>query len=191
MTQLQDQQAVTFDEVPVELLIQQLTTAHFGVECSPRRDGYELIISGVAAGKSCLSLNGRTQACWHYEPLTGLSTRSADLVEIITHLLGVSYNQASSDSAAYRAFPLKGQVGRMLENYGLTVTLRVVEDWESFEATTNIDVTNPARPWLGTVTMADNADLDWNLDWRAAFHGNPAALIDALAPILRSIRTQH
>jgi len=80
---------------------------------------------------------------------------------------------------------LKGQVGRTRPDQGLTVTLRVSEDLESFEATTDIDVTSPVRPWLGTVTLSDDAALDWRLDARAAFRGNPAVLIDVITPVLR------
>ena len=86
---------------------------------------------------------------------------------------------------AYRALPLKGQVGRTLQDQGLTVVLRVSEDWDSFEATTDIDITSPARPWLGTITLSDDAALDWHCDLQAAFHGNPAALIDTITPVLR------
>lgn len=178
-------------EIPAQLLVQQLNAAGLGAECSARCDGYELTISGVGAGKSCLSLTGERQACWHYEPLTGSSTPAAVLIAIIGNLLAVPHgSQATLDPDAYRAFPLKGQVGRVLQDQGLTVTLRVTHDWETFEATTDIDVTNPSRPWLGMVTMADNADLDWNLDWGAAFNGNSADLIAIIAPVLRSTHLQ-
>ena len=60
------------------------------------------------------------------------------------------------------------------------------EDLESFEATTDIEVTSPARPWLGTVQLADNGDLDWECDYRAAFHGDIAALADVIAAILHA-----
>ena len=75
--------------------------------------------------------------------------------------------------------------GRSPQDRVLTVTLWVCEDWESFEATTSIDITSPARPWLGTVRLSDDAGLDWCCDWRAAFHGSPAALIDVIIPVLR------
>ncbi len=91
---------------------------------------------------------------------------------------------------AYRAFPLKGAVGRSVHDRGLTVALRVSEDLESFEATSSIEVTSPAQPWLGAVRLADNGDLDWECDWRAAFHGDPAQLADVIAPILRAYPPQ-
>ncbi|HEX4254625.1 MAG TPA: hypothetical protein VH089_06030 [Streptosporangiaceae bacterium] len=45
------------------------------------------------------------------------------------------------------ALPLKGQAGRALQDQGLAVTLRVSEDLESFEATTDIDITSPLRAY--------------------------------------------
>ena len=142
-----------------------------------------MVIIGVPAGKSSLALSASGQACWHYEAAAGPLSSPVAMTAIIGYLLGAPHAIASP--AAYRAFPFKGKVGRMLQDRRLTVTLRVSEDWESFEATTEIDVTSPVRPWLGTVTLADDAALDWCCDWRAAFRGNAAALIDVINPILR------
>ena len=66
------------------------------------------------------------------------------------------------------------------------MALRISEDLESFEATTEIEVTSPARPWLGAVQLADDGDLDWECDYRAAFHGDIAALADVIAAILHA-----
>jgi hypothetical protein len=65
------------------------------------------------------------------------------------------------------------------------VALHVSEDLESFEATTDIDVTSPARPWRGTVRLSDDAAVDWRCHWRTAFQ-DPAALVDTITPILRA-----
>jgi hypothetical protein len=62
--------------------------------------------------------------------------------------------------------------------------LRVSEDLDSFEATTDIDVTSPARPWLGIIRLSDDAALDWHCDWQTAFQRNPAAFIAMITPIL-------
>jgi hypothetical protein len=103
------------------------------------------------------------------------------------HILSAPCTAKDTPSAdAYRAFPLKGAVGRHLHGRGLTVTLLVSEDLESFEATTEIEITSPAQPWLGTVRLADDGTIEWDCDWRAAFHGDPATLIDTIVPILRT-----
>jgi hypothetical protein len=86
--------------------------------------------------------------------------------------------------AAYRALPLKGRVGRSLQDQGLTVALKVSEDLESFEATTDIEVTSRARRSRGTVRLSDDGAVDWRCNWRTAFH-DPTALIDTITPILR------
>jgi hypothetical protein len=179
-------QAVPSDigpDIPAGLLARRLAAAGLGVQVSRHRDTCELTILRMPAGKSLVALDTRGQARWYYEPARGPSAAPAALTAIIAHLLGAPHGTGSP--AAYHALPLKGQVGRSLQDRGLAVTLRVSEDLDSFEATTDIEVTSPTRPSLGTVTLSDDAAVDWHLDWQAAFQGNPATLIDVITPILR------
>jgi hypothetical protein len=171
------------DGTPAQVLARRLATAGLGVEVSRRRDVCKLTILGLAGGKSLVALDTSGQARWYYEPAARPAASPATLTAIIAYLLGAPRGAASP--AAYHALPLKGQVGRSLQDRGLTVALRISEDLESFEATTDIEVTSPARPWLGTVRLSDDAALDWCLDWRAAFRGSLAALIDIILPVLR------
>jgi hypothetical protein len=113
----------------------------------------------VADGKSFLALDASGQARWYYEPAAWAAASPAVVTAIIPYLLSAPARTASL--ADYRALPFKGQVGRSLQDRGLAITLQVSEDLESFEATTDIDITSPARPWLGTVTLSDDAVLDW------------------------------
>jgi hypothetical protein len=158
--------------IPTKLLARRLAAAGMGVQISGNRDTCQLAIVGAATGKSFVSLN----------------TSPAVLIGIIAYLLEAPPGTASL--AAYRALPLKGQVGRFLQDRGLAVTLRVSEDWESFEATTDIDITSPARPWLGTVTVSDDAALDWCCNTQTAFAGDAAAFIDVITPVLRAHATR-
>src|ERR1700761_3287507 len=171
------------DGLPARLLARRLAAAGLGVEVSCRRDSCELTIVGAASGKSLLALSAGGQARWYYEPAAGPLTSTATLTAIIAYLLEAA--RGAGGLAAYRSLPLKGQVGRTLQDQGLSVALRISEDLESFEATTDIDITSPTRPWLGTITFSDDAAIDWHLNWQAAFPGNPAALIDTITPILR------
>jgi len=171
---------------PAQMITRRLAAAGFGVHGTRWQDRHELIIGNVTAARSCLTLTGSGCARWHYEP-TGHAPGAAMLAAIIVHILGAPHMADSTTGVdAYRAFPLKGAVGRCLQDRGLTVTLRVCEDWESFEATTDIEVSSPARPWLGAVRLADNGHLDWECDYRATFHGDPGQLADMIAPILRA-----
>jgi hypothetical protein len=169
--------------IPAQPLARRLAAAGLGVEISRRRDTCELTIVGAASGKSLLTLGTSGQARWYYEPATGPLTSPVTLTTIIAYLLGTPHD--TPILAAYRALPLKGRVGRSLQDQGLTVVLNVSEDLESFEATTDIEVTSPARPSRGTVRLSDDAAVDWRCDWRTAFHQDPAALIDTITPILR------
>ena len=172
------------------MITRRLAAAGLGVHSSHWRDQHQLIILNVPAAPSCLTLTGTGSAQWHYEPATGTATAPARLTAIIEHILGAPHaTETIPDADAYRAFPLKGIVGRCLQDRGLTVTLGVSEDLESFETTTDIEVTSPARPWLGLVRLSDDGHLEWECDWRAAYHGDPGALIDVIAPILRAAFT--
>jgi hypothetical protein len=171
------------DDTPARALARRLAAAGMGVEVSTHRDPCEFTILGVTSGKCLVTLDTRGRARWYYEPAPGPGTSSADLAAIITYLLGAPHDPGSL--APYWALPLKGQVGRALQDQGLSVTLRISEDPESFEATTDIDITSPARPGLGTITVSDDAALDWHCDLKAAFGGSPAAFIDTIIPILR------
>ena len=173
------------------MLTRRLAACGLGVHISRRRDRDELVIVNLAAARSCLTLTGSGQARWHYEPPADTAS-AGTLTAIITHILGAPHAAGSSPGTdAYRAFPVKGAVGRTLADRGLTVALRISEDWDSFEATTSIDVTSPARPWLGTVQLTDDGHLDWDCDWRAAFDGDPAQVADIIAPILRAHLGSH
>jgi hypothetical protein len=165
------------------VLARRLATAGLGVQYSTGRDACQLTILGVTTGKAFLALNVGGHARWLYEPAARLAGSPSVLTAIIAYLLGAPSTPASA--VDYGAFPLKGQVGRALQDRGLAVTLRVSEDWDSFEATTDIDITSPARPQLGTITVSDDGVLDWSCDLRAAFGGDPAVLIDVIAPVLR------
>ena len=172
---------------PVQMLTRRLAAAGFGVHGTRWRDRHELILLNVTAARSCLTVTDGSRAQWHYEPASGPAAGAATLTAIIVHILGAPHTADTTPSVtAYKAFPLKGAVGRCLQDRGLTVALHVSEDLESFEATTAIEVTSPARPWLGTVQLADNGDLDWECDYRAAFHGDVAAMADVIAAILHA-----
>jgi hypothetical protein len=175
--------AGTAHQTLIPVLARRLAAAGMGVEISSHHGTCQLTILGAATGNSLLALNPAGHARWYYEPATGPAANPAALAGIIAYLLGAPHGPASLDP--YRALPLKGQVGRSLQDRGLTVTLRVTEDWDSFEATTDIDITSPTQPRLGTITLSDDAALDWRCDLHAAFHGNPATLIDTIAPVLR------
>jgi hypothetical protein len=175
---------------PARTLTQQLAACGFSVHSYSWGDRQELIICNIPAARSCLTLTNGGHACWHYEPRSGPPS-AAMLAATIMHILGappLTGNTPAGNTPAaeaYQAFPLKGTVGRCLQDRGLTVTLWISEDLESFEATTSIQVTSPARPWLGEVHLADNGDLDWECDYRAAFHGDPAHLARIIIPVLR------
>ena len=153
---------------PAQVITRRLAASAAGVHGRGRGDHCELVILNVPGARSCLTLTGTGWAQWHYEPATGPATDPATLTAIIEHILGAPRAAGCAPGpAAYQAFPLKGAIGRSVQDRGLTVALRVSEDLESFEATTDIEVTSPARPWPGLVRLSDNGHIEWDCDYRA------------------------
>jgi hypothetical protein len=173
----------------VEAITRRLTAFGFTVERHDWRDWHVLVISGVSGGRSCLTFTAG-QVRWYHEFGAGPGTDPVALTAIIARIFTVPAPAAAAHQA-YRAFPLKGRVGRLLQDAGLTVNLRVCEDLESFEATTDIEITSPERPWLGTVRLSDHADLEWDCGHRARFPRGPGAMIDLIAPVLRDGLSVH
>ena len=174
---------------PAQVITQRLAAADLAVHDSRWQDQCELVILNTPGARSCLTLTGTGHARWHYEPPHGAATSAATVTAIIEHILGAPQSDRAPSAHGYRAFPLKGAVGRYLQDRGLTVALRISEDLESFEATTDIEVTSPAQPWLGLIRLSDDGHLEWDCDYRAAFHGDPAALADVIIHVLRAALT--
>ena len=170
---------------PAQVIARRLAAAGLAVNSTQQQPGHELIILNITPARSCLTLTGDGYSQWHYEP--GTVTDAATLTGVITHILRAPHAAGTTpDADAYRAFPFKGIVGRCLHDRGLTVALKVCEDLESFEATTDIEVTSPAQPWLGLVRLSDNGHIEWECDYRAAFHGDPGTLADVIIHVLRA-----
>ena len=159
--------ALGSDLEPAQLITRRLAACGFGVHLSHWRDQEELVILNVSGARSCLTLTSCGHAQWHYEPSTGPVTDAATLAAIDLHILSAaSPPDRRSDVRAirregcpYQGFPLKGAVGRYLQDWGLTVTLRVDEDLESFEATSEIEVTTPPAP--GSVPCGSPTTATW------------------------------
>jgi hypothetical protein len=108
------------------VLARRLAAAGLSVQYTLRYEECRLTILGVATGKAFLALTADGRARWLYEPAAALAASPAGLTAIIAYLLGAPSTGPSA--ADYHALPLKGQVGRALQDRGLAVALRVSED---------------------------------------------------------------
>ena len=131
---------------PAQVITRRLAAAGLAVHATQQQDQHELIILNIAA-RCCLTLTGDSHSQWHYEPGTGPDTDPATLTTIITHILKAPHaaDGTTPGAGAYRAFPLKGIVGRCLQDRGLAVTLHVDEDLETGRE--QFRYCAPARPY--------------------------------------------
>jgi hypothetical protein len=154
--------AAAHDDVPDPLLARRLAAAGLRVQCSRGRDTCKLTILGVTGGKSCLAVRASGDAHWYYEPAAGSSASPATLTAIIAYLPGRTPRHHPPGGLS--RFPPQRTGRAVPAGSGLTVTLHVSEDLESFEATTEIESPAPPTPgwapfawpmtraWTGTAT---------------------------------------
>jgi hypothetical protein len=170
-----------------QLITDQLTAHGFGVQARHWGDVTNLTIVGVQQARSCLTVAGDGDLRWDYQPQPGPHTSPATLAAITLHILGAApAGHRPLDDGTYRAFPVKGAAGRLLQDHGLKVSLLTCEDTESFDVVAEIAVTNPHQPGRGRVRINDNADLAWGCPAGQAFDaGDAGAIVALIAPILR------
>ena len=110
---------------PAQVITRRLAASGVGVHGCGRGDNCELVILNVPGARSCLTLTGTGHARWHYEPPHGAATSAATLTEIILHILSAPHTDSDPGADGYRAFPLKGIVGRCLQDPSETLTAQL------------------------------------------------------------------
>ena len=167
------------------LLTARLTRA--GLASTTHDDGYghglHVIVFNAAYARCLLTAGHNGIIRWHYAPCTGPVSEPAAITHLVSHLLGVPASRPPGDN--YRTFLLKGAAGRQLQDLGLSVTLVVDEDLESFDVTARIQITNSPRPERGTVRVSDLADIEWDYSYRDAPATSAGIVADTIIPILR------
>ena len=146
---------------PAQVITPRLAAAGLAVHATRQQDQHELVILNIPDALSCLTLTGTGCAQWHYEPATGPATDAATLTAIIEHILGApQVADTAPDADAYRSFPLKGTVGRCLQDRGLTVTCTCARTWNHSRPPPTSR--SPARPARGSASCGSAMTAIWN-----------------------------
>jgi hypothetical protein len=112
----------------------------------------------------------------------------ADTARVVARMLGTDYTCPQQYVHLHQGIPLPGAVGREMKARGMTVTLDVMPDEETYSAFVAIVITNPACPERGTVHLEKNW-VCWEC-YDGEITGGPAELAGTVADILTP-RTPH
>jgi hypothetical protein len=112
-------------------------------------------------------------------------TSPADTARVVARMLGTDYTSPQHYAHLHQGVTPVGAVGREMKARGMTVTLDVMPDEETYSAFVAIAITSPAHPERGTVHLEKNW-VCWECNGDE-ITGGPAELTGTVADVL----TQH
>jgi hypothetical protein len=117
-----------------------------------------------------------------YTPGRNRQASPADTARVVARMLGTDYTSPQQYAHLHQGVTPPSAVGREMKARGMTVTLDVMADEETYSAFVAIVITNPAHPERGTVHL----EKGW-VCWEChgdQIAGGPAELAGTVADVL-------
>ena len=174
----------TLTRKPVHAMTERLTGRGLTVRTTACEDSRLLKVTRARkAACDVIVANDQYFTCEYTAKRNRRRSSPADLARIVARMLGTDYTSPHQYAHLHRGVTLAGAVGRDLKARGMTVTLTVAEDDETYTVYAGIVITSPARPERGKVVLDDSGWIYWEC------HGDdipagPADLADTVADIL-------
>ena len=168
---------------PVRAMTERLTGRGLTVRTTACADSQLLKVTrGRKAACDIIVANDQYFTC-EYTAKRNRRTSPADLARIVARMLGTDYTSPQQHAHLHRGLTPAGAAGRDLKARGMTVTLTVAEDDETYTVYAGIVITSPARPERGKVVLDDSGWLYWECH-ADDIPAGPADLADTVADIL-------
>jgi hypothetical protein len=110
-------------------------------------------------------------------------TSAANTARIVARMLGADYTSSQRYRHLHRGVTQAGAVGREMKARGMTVTMSVLGDAETYSVFADIVITNPAKPERGKVHIENSGWVYWECYGDEIADG-PADLADTVADVL-------
>jgi hypothetical protein len=128
-------------------------------------------------------------AC-EYTPGRHHTTSPASTARAVARMLGTDYTSPRQYAHLHEGVTPAGAVGRDMKARGLTVTLSVIEDDDTYTVFADVIITNPAHRERGKVRVEDNDSVYWEC-YGDEIPGGPAELAATVASILTPTPPTH
>ena len=168
---------------PVRAMAERLTGRGLTVRTTPCEDSRLLKVTRARKAACDIIVADDQYFTCEYTAQRNRSSNPADLARIVARMLGTDYNSPQQYAHLHRGVTLAGAVGRDLKARGMTVTLSVAEDDETYTVYAGIVITSPARPERGKVVLDDSGWVYWECHGDD-IPGGPADLADTVADLL-------
>jgi hypothetical protein len=168
-------------------MAERLTKRGLTVCTKTEEDGQLLKVTGAGTAACDLTIaDGHYFAC-DYAPRASPTTSPAGVARTVARMLATDYTSPQRYAHLHQGVALAGAVGRDMKARGMTVTLSVGKDDETFTVFADIVITNPAHPERGKVLLDDSCWLYWEC-YGDEVPGGPADLADTVADVLAASR---
>lgn len=174
-----------FQEMPEEsmrVIAEGLTKHGLTVSTTGCEDSRRLKVTGTGGAACDVIVDEDYYFTCEYTPGRNRQTSPADTARVVARMLGTDYTSPQQYAHLHQGIPSPGAVGREMKARGMTVTLDVMPDEETYSAFVAIVITNPACPERGTVHLEKNW-VCWECNG-AEITGGPAELAGTVADVL-------
>lgn len=155
--------AVSTADAALLAVADEFTACGYSVRCPALHGSAFMQIANARAALCDLTITADGTVMWEYRTFDGSHVAPAQIAALALDLLDPDRHRARPTPAPQRSdISLKGAVGQVLTQSGMTVTLWLLDlDRDSFDAYAEIQVINPAQPARGAVYISDDGDLRW------------------------------
>jgi len=129
-------------------------------------------VTNVLGALCEISVSESGSVILEYRPVWDSRADPECITAMVLELLGAGVRQGARPAGGYRGRTLMGTVGTAARQRGMNARLRHVgQDDSSCEVYAEVEVTNPARPDLGTACVTDDNAVLWECHFSAAAQG--------------------
>jgi hypothetical protein len=173
----------------VRAMAERLTKRGLTVRTKADEDSQLLKVTGAGTAACDLVItDGQYFAC-DYIPRPSPTTSPAGVARTVARMLATDYTSPQRYAHLHQGVALAGAVGRDMKARGMSVTLSIGKDDETFTVFAAIVITNPTHPERGTVLLDDSGWLYWEC-YGDEVPGGPADLADTVADVLTAGRAR-
>ncbi len=170
-------------EESVRVIAEGLTKRGLTVRTTTCDDSGLLKVTGTGNAACDVTVAEDCYFACEYIPGRNRRTSPAGTARIVARMLGTDYTSPQQYAHLREGVTQAGAVGRDMKARGMTVTLNVIEDDESYTVFADVVITNPALRERGKVRVDSNDWVYWEC-YSDEIAGGPAELADTVADAL-------
>lgn len=167
----------------VRVIAEGLTKRGLTVRTTTCDDSRLLKVTGTGNAACDVTVAEDYYFACEYTPGRNRGTSPADTARVVARMLGTDYTSPQQYARLREGVTQAGAVGRDMKARGMTVTLSVIEDDESYNVFADVVITNPVQRERGKVRVDSDDRVYWEC-YSDEIAGGPGELAGTVADAL-------